>query len=200
MKLLKGLMILFSAVVFVSVIWLTNDSSGFVPLKTKMQDFITPPTPTPKVDRTDVTPVVSPEVVDGTANKVSDNSGVNLNLENENSSVKIDIDNNLGSSNVEYDGTNMTIDLLGLVYPGSRMVLDSGNEVEYETSVDAVVVGDWYKAVMSKMDYDLKNFVSTVVNGETVIVVNVSDGQTSLKIKITGSSESGTTRIVFFKE
>ncbi len=70
-------------------------------------------------------------------------------------------------------------------YPGS-VLINSKNGIDvYETSDDPKVVTDWYKEKIRGDGYDVKNFVTTTVNGVVENKLNANDGDKEVSIKIT---------------
>lgn len=79
----------------------------------------------------------------------------------------------------------------GLVYPNST---NTGSNT-YQTTDDPDMVTEWYKNQIRSQNYNVKNFVTTVVNGvvENELVGANSSGE--LRIIITKASDSDFTEI-----
>jgi len=78
----------------------------------------------------------------------------------------------------------------GLVYPGARLIENQGDGLQiYEVDVDVKTVGAWYKDVFDSNNFRVKNYISTVTNGEVQILMTVTTDVESYSVAINQGSD-----------
>ena len=83
-----------------------------------------------------------------------------------------------------------------LVYPGSSILVQSENRIEYKNTSSAEDIRDWYINLFENSGFNVKNSVSTKINGNYKGSLHGASSARTIEVEITQNASSFQTTVV----